>query len=230
MLDVVDQPHWLKSLILRFSVLVASTLDDQAELCVSPAALPQHFNASSMAASEQPSGSLVLSRAGSMEERPVAQSASAGLDRAADQGWLPPTLLPPKSEQSGKQKLSKKRSKQKFKPDMQHVQSAEKEQPMKSGSKDLPESKPAHEPEWDLPHAECLVETTPNGKAFSDDSAEDHTCRMEGTFTEPASEQQSREALSHDTEKGTSSAAGQQLFTLQKLTSIHSHSTSSSGM
>ena len=208
MLDVVDQPHWLKSLILRFSVLVASTLDDQAESCVR-AALPQHFNAPSMAASEQPSGSLGLSPAGSMEERAVAPSAPVCLDHAADQGWLPPTLLPPKAEQSGKQKLSKKRSKQKLKPDTQHVQSVEKEQPMKSSSKDLTESKPAHGPEWDLPHAECLEETTPNGKAFSDDSAEDHTCRMEGTFTEPASEQQISEAKSHDTEKDISSAAGQ---------------------
>ena len=220
MLDVVDQPHWLKSLILRFSDLVASTLDDQAESCVSRAALPQHFNTSSMAASEQPSGSFALSPAGSLEERPIARSASMGLEHAADQGWLPPTLLPPKSEQSGKQKLSKKRSKQKLKPDTQHVQSAEKEQPMKSGSKDLLESKPAHGPEWDLPHAECLEETTPNGKAFSDDSAEDHTCRMEGTFTEPASEQQISEAVSHDTEKDTSSAAGQLLFIL-KSTAIH---------
>ena len=207
---MVDQPHWLKSLILRFSVLVASTLDDQAESCVSRAALPQHLTASSMAAPEQPSGSLALSPAGSLEERRVAQSASTCLDCATDQGWLPPTLLPPKSEQSGKQKLSKKRSKQRFKPDMQHAQSAEKEQPMKSHSKDIPESTPAHKPDWDLSHAECLEETTPNGKAFSDDSAEDHTCRMEGTFIEPASEQPSSEGPSHDTEKDTSSAAGQQ--------------------
>ena len=220
MLDVVDQPHWLKSLILRFSVLVASTLDDQAESCVSRTALPQHFNASNMAASEQPSGSLALSRAGSMEERPVALSDSTGLDRAADQGWLPSTLLPPKSEQSGKQKLSKKRSKQKFKPDTQLMQSAAKEQPMKSSSKALSESKPAHEPKWNLPHAECMEETTPNGKAFSDDSAEDHTCRMEGTFTEPASEQQKSEAVSHDAEKDPSSAAGQQLSFLQKFITI----------
>ena len=214
MLDVVDQPHWLKSLILRFSVLVASTLDEQAESCVSRAALPQHFNVPSMAASEQPSGSLALSPAGSLEERPVARSASMCLDHAADQGWLPPTLLPPKAEQSGKQKLSKKRSKQKLKPDSQHVQSAEMEQTMKSVSKDPLESKPAHGPEWDLPHAECLEETTPNGKAFSDDSAEDHTCRMEGTFTEPASVQPSSENLSHDTKKDASNAAGQQPFSL----------------
>lgn len=188
MLDVVDQPHWLKSFILRFSVLVASTLDDQAEPSVSRAPISQQKEPLSMAVPEQPCGSLALSRAGITSEHPIAAAHSADLDKAADQGWLPPTLLPPKSDASGKQKQSKKRSKQKAKSDVQRAQSAEGEQPAKKGGSDAARSKAAEE-KWELPNGVCMEEAA-NGKAFSDDSAEDHTCRMEGGFPEPVSQEQ----------------------------------------
>ena len=218
-LDVVDQPHWLKSFILRFSVLVASKLDDQADPSVSRAITAQHSEAPSMAVPEQPSGGLVLSRSGSSmhtQEGPtIAHSTAAGLSKAAEQGWLPAKLLPQKSDSGGKQKQPKKRSKQKSKLDMHSTQPAEDDQPSKNSNTELFRSKPAHaeEPKWELQHAECLEEPV-NGKAFSDDSAEDHTCRMEGSFPESAShsEPNGHAAQSpHAKHRDVGSAAGEQV-------------------
>ena len=227
MLDVVDQPHWLKSFILRFSVLVASKLDDQADPSVSRAITPQHSEAPSMAVSEQPSGGLVLSRSGSVhaQEGPtITHSTTAGLSKAAEQGWLPAKLLPQKSDSGGKQKQPKKRSKQKVKPDMHSTQPAEDDQPSKNSDTELLRSKPAHseEPKWQLQHAECLEEPV-NGKAFSDDSAEDHTCRMEGSFPEPTShaEPNGHAAQSPQAKhRAVGSAAGEQLKLLRMLSYI----------
>ena len=202
MLDVVDQPHWLKSFVLHFSVLVASKLDDQAEPSVSRAVAPQHSEAPGMAISEQPSGKLLLSGAESMQSQnghSIAPSSRAELDKAADQGWLPAKLLPPKSDSSGKQKQPKKRSKQKVKAEAESTQKADLDQPAKKGAHDLASCKPAHagDSKWELQHADCMDEAA-NGKAFSDDSAEDHTCRMEGSFSEATVPHQNGSAFNGD--------------------------------
>ena len=201
MLDVVDQPHWLKSFVLHFSVLVASKLDDQAEPSASRAIGPQHSEAPGMAISEQPSGNLLLSRADSMHSQNghSIAPASRAEDKPADQGWLPAKLLPPKSDSSGKQKQPKKRSKQKIKSEIESSQKGEGDQPVKKGAHDLSSCKPAHavDSKWELQHADCMDEAV-NGKAFSDDSAEDHTCRMEGSFPEPAAQHQNGPAPKAD--------------------------------
>ena len=189
-LDVVDQPHWLKSFVLHFSVLVASKLDDHAEPSVSRAVAPQHSAAPGMAISEQPPANLLLSVPESMHSQnghAIAPASKAELDKAATQGWLPAKLLPPKSESSGKQKQPKKRSKQKVKSEAESTQRGEGDQPAKKDAHDLSSCKPAHQEDskWELQHADCMDEAV-NGIAFSDDSAEDHTCRMEGSFPEPA--------------------------------------------
>lgn len=202
MLDVVDQPHWLKSFVLHFSVLVASKLDDHAEPSVSQAVAPQHSAAPGMAMSEQPTANLLLSTSESMHSQnghSIAPASRAELDRAATQGWLPAKLLPPKSESSGKQKQPKKRCKQKIKSEAESTQKGEGDQPAKKGAHDLSSCKPADagDSKWELQHADCMDEAA-NGKAFSDDSAEDHTCRMEGSFPEPAGAHQDGCASNRD--------------------------------
>ena len=195
MLDVVDQPHWLKSFVLHFSVLVASKLDDQADPGVSRAVAQQQSGAPSMANIEQPSGDMLMSRAESMHSQSgasIARASMTELDKIVDQGWLPAKLLPPESDSSGKQKQAKKRSKQKAKSNAQSSQKGEGGQPAKTGTHDLSSCGPAHagDSKWELQHADCMDEAA-NGKAFSDDSAEDHTFRMEGSLPEPAGQPQS---------------------------------------
>ena len=223
MLDVVDQPHWLKSFVLHFSVLVASKLDDQAEPSVSRGLIAQQNKGPSMAAPEQPSAGSTLSRAESVQKQTdlmIAPTSTARLDKAADQGWLSAKLLLAKPDSSGKQKQPKKRSKQKSESEMQSTQKADGDQPAKKGMHKLPGSSPAHadDSNWELQRAQCMDEAV-NGKAFSDDSAEDHTCRMEGSFPEPAGQDHSHSLpnghagdAQHEKSREVVSAVGEHLW------------------
>jgi hypothetical protein len=114
--DVVAEPHWLKCLILRFSVFIASKLDDKTE---------QASNTESKQSSAQqstqnmaPSKPMGSSAGHSVPSEPNQQIAigTAGLPPslsvASERGWLPPALLPPKGDGSGKSKQSRKSVKQ----------------------------------------------------------------------------------------------------------------------
>lgn len=231
MLDVVDQPHWLKSFVLHFSVLVASKLDDQAEPSVSRGLIAQQNKGPSMAAPEQPSAGSTLSRAESVQKQTdptIAPTSTAKLDKAADQGWLPAKLLLAKPDSSGKQKQPKKRSKQKSESEMQSTQKADADQPAKKGMHKLPGSSPAHadDSNWELQRAQCMDEAV-NGKAFSDDSAEDHTCRMEGSFPEPAGQDHSHSLpnghagdAQHEKSREVVSAVGEHLWSEDIIVSL----------
>ena len=114
---MVDQPHWLKSFILRFSVLSASKLDDKVEPRSNRSRPRSQETADSMAPnnlSPVESGTHRRQSHNQPEEQVAVNPArdASSLSQASAMGWLPPSLLPPKADTTSKQKQSKKSMKQ----------------------------------------------------------------------------------------------------------------------
>lgn len=140
--DVVDEPHWLKCLILRFSVIIASKLDDKTE--------PSSNTESNQAVARQKvkemapsmplgsSGGHSISTPPSQQIAPGTAGLPANLSHASERGWLPPALLPRKGDSLGKMKQPKKSMKQRGSK-QQAVPPAE--QPQSSNDSDS----------WDIP-------------------------------------------------------------------------------
>lgn len=114
--DVVDQPHWLKCFVLRFWVLIANKLDQDAPLCSNSVVSLAQGKADSMAPTKLASKSGRDSNDSQYQRKQQAAGGIAhqpsSLSQASERGWLPPALLPPKSDSNGKQKLPKKSMKQ----------------------------------------------------------------------------------------------------------------------
>lgn len=113
---MVDQPHWLKCFVLRFSVLIASKLDDNIVPRSNSDSRTAEKKADNMAPTKQSADSGTHRiHPQQHPEQQIAAGPTAGpasLSQASALGWLPPALLPPKADTRGKQKQSKKLMKQ----------------------------------------------------------------------------------------------------------------------
>ncbi len=113
---MVDQPHWLKCFVLRFSVLIASKLDDKIVPRSNSSNRTSDKKADSMATTKPPVDTATHRKIPQdIPEQQIAAGPAVGpasLSQASALGWLPPALLPPKADANGKQKQSKKLMKQ----------------------------------------------------------------------------------------------------------------------
>ena len=113
--DVVDQPHWLKCFVLRFSVLIAAKLDDSSGPGGGRTTAADDTSSSSSMAPAQRPGSAAAQHGAPQQVAKGTPPAAERAAQAAECGWLPPALLPPKADggaAGGKQKQPKKRAKQ----------------------------------------------------------------------------------------------------------------------